>query len=205
MKLYMSGNSPYARRARITIREAGILDRVEEIAISGFDDLLRHGPGGKIPVLVTDSGESLSESIVVTRYLNDIAGAGLLPPIGAGLEECLATESIACVLMDSIFVRSMEKNFREEDKRSDAVLKREAARCERCYDALEKKISQLQYQSSGEPAVTLASIAVISALGYASWRTPEDEWQSGHPKLKEYFDQLMTRPAFAETAPEYAG
>ncbi len=203
MKLYMSGNSPYARRARITIREAGLLDRVEEIAISGFDELLALGPGAKIPILVTDSGASLSESIVVTRYLNDLSGGGLLPSIEGGLEACLATESIACILMDSIFVRSMEKNYREESKRSDVVLKKEAARCKRCYDALEALIGKQESQTTGEPAVTLASIAVISALGYANWRAPEDDWQSARPQLTGYFNQLMARPAFAETAPGY--
>ena len=197
MKMYMSNNSPYARRARITIREAGLADKVDEVVISTFEELLQCGPGGKIPVLVTDSGHSLCESLIITRYLNDISGGGLLPRATAELEKCLALESVASALMDSVFVRSFEKNQRAEKYQSKHVLERETARSKRCYDALEKVIG-----TEGEP-ITLASIALIAALGYADWRAPEDDWRGERPNLLAYFDRLMERPAFAETAPSF--
>jgi glutathione S-transferase len=197
MKLYMSGNSPYARRARITAREAGLMDQVEEIPISGFEQLLELGPGGKIPVLVVDDGLTLSESLIITRYLNDLSGGGLLPAEAVEKGNCLALESVACVLMDSLFVRSMENNHREEESRSSAVLTKEGERCRRCYDALEKMVPQ-----QGD-SVSLASIAVISALGYSDWRAPTDEWRQGRPNLESYFDRLMERTAFSQTAPAF--
>jgi glutathione S-transferase len=197
MKLYMSGNSPYARRARITAREAGLIDQVEEIPISGFEQLLELGPGGKIPVLVVDDGLTLCESLIITRYLNDLSGGGLLPTESAAKGKCLALESIASVLMDSLFVRSMENNHREEALRSSAVLDREGERCRRCYDSLEKMVAE-----QGD-SVSLASIAVISALGYADWRAPTDEWRQGRPDLEAYYDRLMERTAFSETAPSF--
>ena len=49
MKLYMSGNSPYARRPRVVVRETGLSGRVEEVTIGSFDELTALGPGGKIP------------------------------------------------------------------------------------------------------------------------------------------------------------
>ena len=197
MKLYMSGNSPYARRARITAREAGLMDQVEEIPISGFEQLIELSPGGKIPVLVADDGLTLCESLIITRYLNDLAGGGLLPTDPAEKGSCLALESIASVLMDSLFVRSVEKNHREEESRSSAVLTREGERCRRCYDTLEKMVTEQ------DDSVSLASIAVISSLGYADWRTPEDDWRQGRPNLESYYDRLMERPAFSETAPSF--
>ncbi len=60
MKLFYSGNSPYARRPRIAIREAGLGDRVEEVDVGPIADntetLLAHGPGAKVPGLLTDGG-----------------------------------------------------------------------------------------------------------------------------------------------------
>ncbi len=197
MKLYMSGNSPYARRARIAVREGGLRERVEEISVSAFDELLQVGPGAKIPVLITDSGIALCESIIVTRYLNDQSGGDLLPRKTDQLETCLALESTACVLMDSLFVRSMECNYREEAMRSVSVLAREKARSLRCYDALETQVTV-----AGSP-VTLAVIAVVSALGYADWRAPEDDWRKGRPALASFHDRYMERAAFRETAPVY--
>jgi glutathione S-transferase len=197
MKLYMSENSPYARRARITVRETHLIDQVEEIRISSFKELLQCGPGAKIPVLVTDSGQSLCESMIITRYLNDISGGKLLPAAREDLEKCLALESVASVLMDSVFVRSFENNQREEKLRSTAVLEREIARSSRCYDSLNKAVV-----SEGE-SITLASIAVIAALGYADWRASEDDWRAGRSDLVAYFDRIMARPAFAKTAPRF--
>lgn len=197
MKLYVSGNSPYARRARIAAREGGLMDRVEEVVIRSFAELLAHGPGGKIPVLVTDSGISLCESLIITRYLDDLSGGGLLPTTPEERLTCLALESVASVLMDSLFVRSMEKNQREPALRSEAVLARESARARRCYDTLEEMVV------GGSDAVTLASIAVISALGYADWRHPEDGWRIGRPGLEAYYERMMLREAFAETAPVF--
>ena len=61
MKLYYSGNSPYARRVRIAARTDGLV--VEEIDVSPLavenHALLQHGPGAKVPGLETDSGAYL--------------------------------------------------------------------------------------------------------------------------------------------------
>jgi len=60
MKLYYTGNSPYARRPRMAIRQLGLTDKVEERDITprdeNLDELLAAGPGGKVPVLVTGAG-----------------------------------------------------------------------------------------------------------------------------------------------------
>ena len=197
MKLYLSGNSPYGRRARLAAREGGLMDQVEEIFISSFDELVAQGPGGKIPTLVTDAGISLCESLIITRYFDDLSGGRLLPEDPQEKLACLAMESVASVLMDSQFVRSMEKNQRDATLRSEAVLTRESERSSRCYDRLEEMVAQT------DEAVTLASIAVISALGYADWRNPEDEWRSGRAQLTACYNRLMERESFAETAPVF--
>ena len=91
----------------------------------------------------------------------------------------------------------MEQNFREEKARSDNVMEKEAERCRRCYDTLEDMVA-------GEGSlVSLASIAVISSLGYADWRTPGDNWREGRPNLSSYYERLMTLAAFSETAPDF--
>jgi glutathione S-transferase len=197
MKLYISGNSPYARRARIAVREGGLTDQVEEVAITSFEDLKAIGPGSKIPILTTQSGESLCESLIITRYLDDLSGGKLLPTDPGEMLKALVLESTASVLMDSMFVRSMEKNQREEALKSLSLLERESGRCNRCYDTLNEQVDE------NDAAVTLGSIAVISALDYANWRHPEDDWRSGRPRLTAFYDKLMARKAFKETAPAY--
>ncbi|MDA1074747.1 MAG: glutathione S-transferase N-terminal domain-containing protein [Proteobacteria bacterium] len=203
MKLYMSGNSPYGRRARVAAREGGLMDRIEEVFIKSFDDLLVLGPGGKIPILVTDTGVSLCESLIITRYFDDLSGGKLLPRDPQEKLACVALESVACVLMDSMFVRSMEKNQRDQALRSEAVLTRESKRAQRCYDVLEQAVARNDAVMREGAAITLASIAVISSLGYANWRHPEDEWRTDRPQLAACYDRLMLRESFSETAPVF--
>ena len=78
MKLLFTRNSPYARRARIAVREAGLLNEVEELDISpreeNLDTLLAHSPAAKVPVLVTSSGYSIYESILIGRYFDEQSG-----------------------------------------------------------------------------------------------------------------------------------
>lgn len=198
MKLFHAGNSPYARRPRMVAREAGLMDRIEEIdaaPLGGSDNVVaRHGPGGKVPGLLTDNGVYLCESLIICRYLDDAAGGILLPTDSKARDEALHVEGIASLLMDSLFVRSHEIR-REEPEKSPGVIAAEAARAERTYDELEK----LAGGFGDEP--NLGTITVVASLGYADWRHPGDEWRRGRPVLTGWFEKMMQRPAMDETKP----
>ncbi len=199
MKLFYSGNSPYARRPRIVIREAGLMDQVEEVDVSPIVEnkhvLAPYGPGGKVPALLTDAGTFLCESIIICRYLCDVSGK-LLPTELAAREFSLHVDSIASMLMDTQFVRSRE-NRRDASEKSPGFLKTEAARAVEGYDALEKLADRL----GTEPH--LGSITVVASLGYSDGRHPGDNWRDGRPKLAAWFETMMQRPAMAETAPHF--
>ena len=198
MKLLYSGNSPYARRARIAVRETGVLDRVEEIDLAGradrIDILLAAGPGAKVPVLLTDSGVAIWESLIIVRYLDELSGGKLYPSSLAERETTLQIESAGSLLLDSLFVRSREKR-RDPAEHSPAVIELEAERALRTYDALEALGPAI------DGRVDNGTFSIVAALGYANWRLPEDNWRDGRPALAACYDALMQRPALAETAP----
>lgn len=200
MQLFYTGNSPYARRARLAARGAGLSERVEEVDVAPLsqDDhfLLRQGPGGKVPALLTDGGTFLCETHVITRYLNDAAGGRLLPADAAARDKVLEIEGIGSLLMDSLFTRSHEIR-RDANEQSPALIEKEAARAARCYDALESKIGQC-----GD-GLDLGSIAVVAALGYADWRHPGDEWRKGRDRLAGWVEKMMKNPDVAETKPVF--
>ena len=198
MKLYYSGNSPYARRARIVARLSGL--SVEEIDVSPLhaEDhyLLKHGPGVKVPGLETDSGTYLCESLIITKYLNRQAGGKLMPSEGPDAEAALELEGTGSLLMDSLFVRTME-NLRVRHEISPGLIKKETARASRCYDHLDIRLS-------GQSAkLHLGTIAVVASLGYADWRHPDDDWRQGRGGLKAWFDEMMQNQAVAETKPNF--
>ena len=198
MKLFYTGNSPYARRPRIVAREAGLMDRIEEIdsgPLGGSDSiLLTHGPGGKVPGLLTDNGVYLCESLIICRYLNDLSGGGLLPADAKALEEALHVDGVASLLMDSLFTRSRE-NRRDKSEQSPGVIEIEATRAGRAYDELETLAGGF-----GD-TVHLGMTTAVASLGYADWRHPGDEWRNGRPALAGWFEQIMQRPSMDETKP----
>jgi glutathione S-transferase len=200
MKLLFTGNSPYARRVRVALREAKLIRQVEEVDISPrdehLDELLAHGPGGKVPLLVTDSGQNLCESLVICTYFNALSGGKLYPKAHAELEAALCLEGVASVLLDSLFVRSREMR-REEGEQSQSVIDLEADRAVRCYDKLESLGSRLH----ANPHNGLYSIVV--ALGYANWRHAGDCWRAHRPALSACYDELMQRESLASTAPVF--
>ena len=50
---------------------------------------------------------------------------------------------------------------------------------------------------------TLADIAVACCLGWVDFRKPAGiEYRSEYPALARFYDKLMERPAFADTAPK---
>ncbi|MCA6289269.1 MAG: glutathione S-transferase N-terminal domain-containing protein, partial [Phenylobacterium sp.] len=64
MKLLLSPASPYARKVWLAAAELGLADRIETLNASASPvaenpELSALNPLGKIPVLVTDDGQSL--------------------------------------------------------------------------------------------------------------------------------------------------
>lgn len=192
MKLFHAQNSPYARRARLAARLSGL--NIEEIDVSkdpaGREALDAAGPSAKIPGLQLDDGTTLCETLIITGYLNRLTGGKLMIDEPAVLE----LEGVASVLMDATYKRSKEK-LSVDGEPSPTVLATESARIARCYDTLAERLS-------GKPAeINLATIAAVSALGYADWRGAEDNWREGREGLAKWFDAMSENADVAETAP----
>ena len=85
MKLIYAKPSPYSRKARVTLIEKGLQDRIEtEISnpLQDEDVLLSANPLGKVPALVLDDGTALFDSSVICEYLDSLAPAPALLETG---------------------------------------------------------------------------------------------------------------------------
>jgi glutathione S-transferase len=198
MKLFYTGNSPYARRARMAARLSGL--EVEEVDVAPLavenHVLMQKGPGGKVPGLETDDGTYLCETLVITGYLNGLCGGRMMPDDPQAATAALALEGVGSLLLESLFLRSAE-NRRDASEQSPGVLAKEALRTGRCYDELEKLLGN-------QPAdLNLGTIAAITALGYADWRQPGDDWRQGRGGLAAWFDAMMKHEMVADTHPEF--
>ena len=206
MQLLFAQKSPYSRRARLAVRLSGLLDRVEEINISpgpaglaavpwvtNYTDvatLVDQGPAAKVPVLVTDSGIGLCESMVIAHYLNNLSGGRLYPSETKALEQELRIEGLAAALMDSLFIHARE-NRRETTLRSEDILKLEADRTNRLLDTLNARIDDID-------AHRLGGLTLACGLAYADWRHPGHEWRESRAPLAAWFKETCTMPPYAE-------
>jgi glutathione S-transferase len=91
MKLFHTPASPFVRKCSVAIRELGLEDRVEIIptkwphswgteTVPYREDFLAATPIARIPALVTEDGERLTESSLICEYLNDELGYYRLCP-----------------------------------------------------------------------------------------------------------------------------
>ncbi|MEK9724614.1 MAG: glutathione S-transferase N-terminal domain-containing protein [Rhodospirillaceae bacterium] len=200
MKFYYTQNSPYARRPRLVLHETGLTDRIEEIDLTPRDQndavLFANGPGGKVPALMTDSGTFLVESLIICRYMDDKVGGVMVPKDPATGDKVLQVTGIATVLMDTLYFRSHEGR-RDAAQQSATIKEKDAATCQRAYDALNDAAAGFA------DSVDLGTIATVAALGYADWRHPGDDWRGGRAALAGWFEKIMERPAMKLTAPVY--
>ena len=197
MKLYITPTSPYSRRARLAVLEAGYADQCEEIDVGpiadNLDTLLAAHPSGKAPTLVLDDGTGLSECMLIAHYMDYISGGKLYPTDPEARLTCYKLEALGAVLMDSMFTRSGQNRL-DPSEQSPTILKKEIIRSNRCYEALEALVSDLVGQTH------IGALTVASSLSYADWRGAEDKWRDSHPKLDTWMKTIESNSSFAVTA-----
>ncbi len=199
MKLYHSGTSPYVRKVMVTAHLAGLADRLELLPGSGTplepnEATVSANPLGKVPALVTEGGETLYDSRVITRYLDARAGAGLYPE-GEPLWPVLAREALADGIMDAGILAVYEGRLRPEELRFAPWVQSQRSKIQRALGVLEGEAGRF-----GE-APDAGQVAVGCALGYLDLRFPDMAWREGRPALAEWFERFAALPAMQATAP----
>jgi glutathione S-transferase len=192
MKLFLSFTSPYARKARIVVREHNLESRVEEVATDYRQrpgDLLAANPTGKIPALVTEFG-AIFDSPVICEYL-DTLGTESLFPKAPQLWLDKTRVALGDALMDAA-VALMLEGRREPPERSAAFMARERSRIEHC-------LSECTAGAAESARPTMGDISIVSALAYLDLRHPDIEWRSLAPQLHTWRDLVETRPSFVAT------
>jgi glutathione S-transferase len=78
MKLYNNRPSPYGRKVLIAAHEKSLMERITLLQIDPWSDpsaLLAVAPIGKVPALITDDGAVITDSTIISEYL-DAVGHG---------------------------------------------------------------------------------------------------------------------------------
>jgi glutathione S-transferase len=204
MKLFYARPSPFVRKVMVVLEEAGKTGEVE--LVEGFgsptapnEAVVKSNPIGKIPCLVLDSGQTVYDSRVITRYLDARFGTGLYPA-GEDLWSTLTLEAHADGILDAAVLSVYEIRCRSEDIRSAEWVAGQHAKIKRGLDALE---SDWLGQLAGP--LDIGHIGVGCVLGYLDFRIEMGgwpDWRSGRPGLASWGGAFLERASMKATAPE---
>ncbi|KAK5173809.1 uncharacterized protein LTR77_002490 [Saxophila tyrrhenica] len=197
--------SPYARKIRIALIEKRLPFTLQtEVPWDSTTATPQHNPLEKLPVLLLndDVGTAVYESHFIMEWLEaKYPEHSLLPDDLEGKLFAKKVEVLADGVCDALVLAFFEK-MRGEGLRSEAWMERQMRKADGGLRALATFVEQAGGGGFliGE-RLTLADIAVGSALGWLSLRWPDHEWKTKHPKLNEYYERLEQRPTFDSTRP----
>jgi glutathione S-transferase len=198
MRLYHSPTTPFGRKVMVLLLETGL--PVEIVSVMGNPLAtgtlpVDQNPLGKIPALELDDGRVIHDSRVITRYLNDLTGAGLYPA-GPALWDALTIESMADGMIDAGILMAYEVRLRPADKQFPEWIEAQWAKIARSLDALESTRMPMLRGDFG-----MAQVAVACALDYIDLRHSPRNWRSSRPQLAGWAAEFGHRPSMQATLP----
>lgn len=201
MQLIGSLSSPYVRKVRIVLAEKQTeYEWLAEDVWSANSTIQRSNPLGKVPCLILEGGNALYDSRVICQYLDSQPPAhSLIPETLAKRIDVLHWEALADGVLDAGVLIRLEQTQRDAPQRSDRWVARQRGKVNAGLDVMAEQLGDRDWCVSER--LTLADIAAGAALGWLEFRLPELAWRAHHPQLGRYYDRLMTRPSFRETAP----
>jgi glutathione S-transferase len=193
MKLLGSNTSPYVRKARLVLLEKSIPHEYVVDPPTDPDSLvLKVNPLGRIPALILDDGFCIFDSTVIAEYVDSLSESQVLIPrndVAARLR-VKRWEALADGIMDSAIVVRNE-SLRPPEKQDSAVLELHNAAISKAL-TFASELLDSQTWCEGD-AITLADLALVSALLYLDLRQAERDWRGSHKNLLIWFQRASAR------------
>ncbi|WP_217522568.1 glutathione S-transferase family protein [Vibrio metschnikovii] len=190
LTLYLNATSPYARLVRICALEKQILLNLAMVDPWGSPDtLLQVNPAAKVPVLITDAGVALSETLLILQYLDIHSPCA---PRMDDNEQVMQWLGLGQALMDSAFQTVIANKYNELNGGKLA---------QRRHRAIERILTQLEseYLLLIRGTLTVAHYSIAVGLAYLDFRLSELNWQTAYPQLASWYADIVQRPSFQQT------
>ncbi len=195
MKLLGTNTSPYVRKARLVLLEkniphAYVIDPPSEPG----SQVARVNPLGRIPALILDDETCVFDSPVIAEYADTLNDTPILIPRHDALARMRVKrwEALADGIMDSAIVVRNER-VRPAARQEQDILDLHLTAITRALAHIAEQLGKREWCEGN--SITLADLALVSALAYLDLRQPERDWRSAHPNLAAWFNRLSTRPS----------
>lgn len=195
MKLLGTNTSPYVRKARLVLLEKNIPHNyVVDPPSESNSQVTLYNPLGRIPALILDDGTCVFDSTVIADYADTLNDTPILIPrndVQARMR-VKRWEALADGIMDSAIVVRMER-IRPAEKQEPGNIDLHNLAVTRALAHIAKQLGQREWCEGN--SITLADLALVSALVYLDLRQPERDWRGTHPNLSAWFNRLSARPS----------
>ena len=202
MKLLGTNTSPYVRKVRLVLLEKNILHTyLIDAPNDPGSQVAKANPLGRIPALILDDGTCVYDSTVIAEYVDTLHDTPKLIPRHdpLGRMRVKRWEALADGIMDSAIVVRNERT-RPVNKQEPDIITQHSEAIRR---ALTQAATQLDEKEWCEGnALTLADLALASALVYLDLRLPEIGWRATFTNLDAWFDRMSGRASLRATLSE---
>jgi len=206
MRLFDFERAPNPRRVRIFLAEKQLaiprvnvnLYRLEQLST----EFLAINPAGTVPVLETDDGTYLSESIAICRYLERLhPEPGLFG--GTPRQEALTLMWSGIVGNDGLdavaeMLRNLSPGFRDHVlpgpvpyPQIPALVERGRKRTEQFFDRVEVQLQKNEHLAGG--GFSFADISLLVAVDFAAW--VDIRPAQSRPALGRWYGRAAGRPS----------
>jgi len=179
-----------SQAAAIVINELGLACDIVRTNFSDRTELLKHNPQGKVPTLVLDNGQVLTECAVVMQYLADQKPeGGLLPRVGTW-ERYKTLEAVNYVATEIYQTLSVfwVKDISEETRTFHKAITNKKL------EVLNSILGRTPYLAGNQ-----YTIADIYCYVVVNWTKDLGLDMSRFPAILGYCERLTARPAIART------
>ncbi len=129
-KVFVSPASPYSCKVLMAAAHAGIaVEAVPTETSNPTEEFLKASPLGKIPVWVTDEGETIFDSRAITQHLNRQSGNKLFPRHPTKRTEAERLEALADGICDAALAHVYERRGRPQESSTSPGSTSNGARC----------------------------------------------------------------------------
>jgi glutathione S-transferase len=199
MKLLGSATSPYARKVRLVMLEKNIPHEFlndpprEPGSLSA-----RVNPLARIPALILDDETCVFDSPVIAEYADTLNDTPILIPRNDAMARMKVRrwEALADGIIDSAVVVRTE-GLRPAEKQDSEIIQRHNNAITQALAFAANELGSREWCEG--KALSLADLALVSALLYLDLRQANCDWRGAHPNLAAWCARMAERPSVKAT------
>lgn len=191
-------DSPYVRRVAITAQVLGINYLHRPLSVfRNYEDIRAINPSVKVPTLVCDDGEVLTDSTLIIDYLEHLAKGkrSLLPTKAGQRRKVLQITGVALVAMEKTVALLYETRLRPKELQHEPWIVRVEQQLAGAVELMSDHVGDGERWLAGS-ALTQADVSTAVAIRFVRHIRPEAVAEEDFPGLTRFSERAEALPEF---------